>query len=450
MLRPSEPLRSLLGKSREHAGGGQQPPPQGVDAAADVFLAEGSAESAGAQRRYEKGLVGGVVRRLDATDPELRDLLQWSVPLVVCNSGLVEEATARWSFEYLERHLSDVDNFYVLCAPPRSRGRIAYFDLSPKKNPCKHEVVQSNERREMRFPDFRKKALEARRRKKVGKKGSSFYLQTALLHKEENEPGPPRPVGGFGTSCGFGVARDMEQFRWQWLKDIMSGRDVQMCQLFCGFEGDFSPCHYDPQDNIFVQVRGYKRVILFHPRHFGCLYPWPVHHPQDRQSRVDFDEPDVTHFPRYAELQGQGLEAVLGPGDLLHIPPGWWHHIEMLPSQPQGEVVSVNFWYPAPKWWHGDPTLGEQAISWDKPLFGARRVLFQRCVEELAAQGYEPAQVENVIRRCLEEELPAEEEGKSLRQTALAVRNFVATVFPKASDYATLLREVVEGRFRGL
>ena len=117
-----------------------------------------------------------------------------------------------------------------------------------------------------------------------------------------------------------------------------------------------------------------RRVLLFHPRparkknmaarlscrHFGCLYPWPVHHPQDRQSRVDFDSPDLKRFPRFAELQQQGLETILGPGDVLHIPPGWWHHVEMLGH----EVVSFNFWYPPPTWFQGDLAKGE--ISWDR------------------------------------------------------------------------------------
>ena len=50
--------------------------------------------------------------------------------------------------------------------------------------------------------------------------------------------------------------------------------------------GDVTPCHYDEQENFYAQIDGYKRVILFPPEQFECLYPHPVHHPHDRQTQV--------------------------------------------------------------------------------------------------------------------------------------------------------------------
>jgi len=50
--------------------------------------------------------------------------------------------------------------------------------------------------------------------------------------------------------------------------------------------GDVTPCHYDEQENFYAQINGYKRVILFPPEQFECLYPHPVHHPHDRQTQV--------------------------------------------------------------------------------------------------------------------------------------------------------------------
>lgn len=398
------------------------------------------------QQRYDPGLAGGQVSRFDASDPELPSLLQCPVPVVVEHSGLLGKAPETWSFDYLDRGLSDVDNFFVLCSPAKSRGRFAYYDLGAKKNPCGYEVTPTNERVEMRFPDFRRKVAEARKRRQAGKKTSSFYLQNALLHRDDSEEGPPRPVGSFGVTCGRTVANDIGEFRWDWLRASMGGRHPQMCQFFCGMEGDFSPCHYDPQDNLFTQVRGFKRVLLFHPKHFGCLYPWPVHHPQDRQSRVDFGAPDLSAFPRFAELRGCGLEAVLGPGDALRIPPGWWHHIEMLPS-PEGEVVSINFWYTPPTWFRGSVEAGE--ISWDRPLFGVRRVLFQRCVEELAGQSSSPADVREVVEACAGLR-PLPTPSSCLHAAVQTVQQFVSTVFPDVKERHSFFAEIIAGRFFGL
>eukprot|EP00069_Balaena_mysticetus_P009914 bmy_20415T0 len=39
---------------------------------------------------------------------------------------------------------------------------------------------------------------------------------------------------------------------------------------------------------------------------FECLYPYPVHHPCDRQSQVDFDNPDYKRFPNFQNVVGYG------------------------------------------------------------------------------------------------------------------------------------------------
>lgn len=404
-------------------------------------------DPAAASPRYDRRLVGSDVLKVDASDPELASLLCCSVPIVITNSQVADKAVKQWTFDFLQQHLEDVDNFFVLCAPAKAKGRFAYYDFNREKNPCGYAVVASNQRVEMTFREFRRRAAEATKQQRSNMPAHTFYLQNALLHREAAEPGPPHPVGGFGESCGRQVAEDIKSFDWAWLKKYMGGREVQMCQLFCGMEGGFSPFHYDPQDNIFAQIRGHKRVLLFHPRHFASLYPWPVHHPQDRQSRVDLDNPDLHSFPRFPELYGQGLEVVVGPGDILRIPPCWWHHVEMASSPPDGEVVSFNFWYTPPMWFHG--SLEDGSVSWDRPLYGARRLLFQRCIEELAAHSAHPAMVQAVVRACMAGTIPPTFSGKLL-EAVQNVTTFVVTVFPDTEERRQLLSEVVEGRFLGL
>lgn len=56
---------------------------------------------------------------------------------------------------------------------------------------------------------------------------------------------------------------------------------------------------------------------------FRGLYPYPVHHPYDQYSMVDFDRPDTAAWPKF--LSGvRGRCCILEPGDLLFVPQYWW------------------------------------------------------------------------------------------------------------------------------
>lgn len=59
---------------------------------------------------------------------------------------------------------------------------------------------------------------------------------------------------------------------------------LQICYV-C-FTGNVTPVHYDEQQNFFAQISGKKKCTLFPPENFECFYPYPVHHPHDRQSQV--------------------------------------------------------------------------------------------------------------------------------------------------------------------
>jgi hypoxia-inducible factor 1-alpha inhibitor (HIF hydroxylase) len=42
--------------------------------------------------------------------------------------------------------------------------------------------------------------------------------------------------------------------------------------------------------------------------------------------QVNFDSPDFKKFPKFRNITG--VDAVVGPGDVLYIPNYWWHYIE--------------------------------------------------------------------------------------------------------------------------
>ena len=43
---------------------------------------------------------------------------------------------------------------------------------------------------------------------------------------------------------------------------------------------------------------------------------------------------------RFAAAAGAHLDAVLGPGDALYIPAGWWHYVRSITPS-----FTVNFWF---------------------------------------------------------------------------------------------------------
>lgn len=87
-------------------------------------------------------------------------------------------------------------------------------------------------------------------------------------------------------------------------------------------------CHYDGYHNMYVQLYGKKKFTLFQPSQWSNLYPYPFLHPSHAQSQVNLSDADMERFPRVQ--QARAVEVVLVPGDVLYMPPLWFHHVEAL------------------------------------------------------------------------------------------------------------------------
>ena len=79
--------------------------------------------------------------------------------------------------------------------------------------------------------------------------------------------------------------------------------------------GCITQCHYDECQNLMVQCTGEKRFILFGPENFENMYPFPRHHPGDRQSQVNWYAPQSDLYPIH--YNAKGFEAILTPGDVV-------------------------------------------------------------------------------------------------------------------------------------
>jgi [protein]-arginine 3-hydroxylase / protease len=134
-----------------------------------------------------------------------------------------------------------------------------------------------------------------------------------------------QPIAGFP-----GLVDDVELER-------MAEPPYRRVYLWLG-RGTRTPLHYDRIENVFVQVVGTKRFVLEPPDSPAGRYPQDA--PTAHISRVDPLAPDLDQFPEYDP--GQQLRVVLGAGDALYLPPGWFHDVTA-----PGLSISVNCWYGA-------------------------------------------------------------------------------------------------------
>lgn len=101
--------------------------------------------------------------------------------------------------------------------------------------------------------------------------------------------------------------------------------------------------HYDNADNLACVAAGSREFILFPPEQVDNLYIGPLEFTPAGQavSLVDFAEPDLDRFPRFAQALQNALSAKLAPGDGIFIPALWWHQVSA-----KGEFnVLVNYWW---------------------------------------------------------------------------------------------------------
>lgn len=111
--------------------------------------------------------------------------------------------------------------------------------------------------------------------------------------------------------------------------------------------------HNDFPDNLACVAAGRRRFTLFPPDQFRNLYLGPVDNtPAGRPiSMVDFRAPDLARYPRFADALAHAQTVLLEPGDALHIPSMWWHHVEALDRF----NILMNFWWRDTPRWLGQP-----------------------------------------------------------------------------------------------
>ncbi|KNC46091.1 uncharacterized protein AMSG_11595 [Thecamonas trahens ATCC 50062] len=134
-------------------------------------------------------------------------------------------------------------------------------------------------------------------------------------------------------------------------------------QLWLSSRGVVTPLHDDYPANFFVQLYGSKELVLFPPEAYRDLGLFPRSSFYHRQLAVDlrldpgrgspcwpgplpctlphslFATNKTAWKERMAALQGAGLRVVLNEGDVLYLPPLWFHTVRTHDAS-----ISTNFW----------------------------------------------------------------------------------------------------------
>ena len=81
-------------------------------------------------------------------------------------------------------------------------------------------------------------------------------------------------------------------------------------------------CHYDGYHNFYAQLSGRKKFTLVSPKYWREVAVYPLLHPSHAQCQANLSA-DVS-----LGTSIEYFETELGPGDVLYLPPLYFHHVE--------------------------------------------------------------------------------------------------------------------------
>lgn len=189
--------------------------------------------------------------------------------------------------------------------------------------------------------------------------------------------------------------------------------------VWMGSKGSTAAVHHDPFDNFFVQIHGSKRFTLFPPEVQHALYVYPKTHPASRQAQVNInklygedgvstDSPiastELAKFPYLEEpiMLNAGMEIIIKPGEVLYLPPFWFHQVESLEN-----AVSINTWFNSPFVEEMDKAWSEDlpfAADWSDEGFalGAKEFISQVIHRVLGDPKDSPLVKKELVREFIE------------------------------------------------
>lgn len=221
-----------------------------------------------------------IERRKDLSIEEFkRHYMRKGIPVVIEGAALDWECVKTWSLDYMKKLHGDDEILYVKLQT----------DGYPYETITLREVIDNMQ---------------------TG--GGKYYRFYPLLERH------PEHVKDFDYKW---LLAHKNRFNW-----------FEAFQVFIGAKNSATGLHNANTCNVFVQVYGQKKWLLYPPYYTMVVDPGPVkvyRHAPVRKESGPFD-PFNPNYDRPYELYRyiDKLEATLNPGDVLWLPPFYWHCVQ--------------------------------------------------------------------------------------------------------------------------
>ena len=163
-------------------------------------------------------------------------------------------------------------------------------------------------------------------------------ILTDILHNAHNKTG----------QCVYVSATSLEQSLPGLLEQIETLPELNspLVNIWLGNASRIA-AHYDFAQNLACCAVGKRRFTLFPPEQLENLYVGPLDKAPGGQaiSTVDFNQPDLVKYPKFALALGAAQMAELEAGDALILPSMWWHHVQGLS---EFNVLITHWWRDTP------------------------------------------------------------------------------------------------------
>lgn len=229
-------------------------------------------------KKHGEGRLMPIERRKDLSIKEFKEhYVKKGIPVVMEGAAKDWPCVQKWSLEYFKELHGDDEIFLVDANPDKDYERITLADVI--------DNIRSGGKKYFRFYPF------------------------LVRHPEH-----------------------IKDFDYQWFKDRKTkSMFADAFQVFMGGEGTFSDLHNANPPNLFVQVYGEKKWILYSHYYTPIIDPKPVNNiyreaPGKRKDGAPFN-PFKGDYNAPYELYKyiDGYEVHLKPGDILWNPPFYWH-----------------------------------------------------------------------------------------------------------------------------